>query len=196
MSRPVVVILAAGASTRLRQCKALADLGGGATPLSELVRAGAELVVGGAHAEAIRAALPPGVEFAHNAAWESGRLSSVQCAVRARPGRDLCLAPVDVPLVPAAVFEELARAWEAAGSPARGWLAPWVADGGRRAHGHPLLVGRDLLAELLEADPGLPLKNFRTRASPLLELEVASKAILDDLDLPEDLARLRARRGF
>ena len=196
MSAPAIVILAGGASTRLGQCKALADLGGGATPLSELARAGAELVVGGAHSALIRAALPRGIEFVDNEHWSSGRLSSVQCAVRARPGRDLCLAPVDVPLVPRDVFEALARAWMEAGAPARGWLAPCVEIEGLRKHGHPLILGRNLLAELLEAAPDMPLKNFRARASPLLALAVDSKAILDDLDTPEDLARLRARRGF
>ena len=196
MSRPAIVILAGGASTRLGSCKALADLGGGATPLVELARAGAELVVAGAHAAEIRAALPRGVELALNAQWQSGRLSSVQCAARARPGRDLCLAPVDVPLVPGEVFEALAQAWDAAGSPARGWLAPWVGVEGGRRHGHPVVLGRELLLELLEAPPGLPLKLFRAHASPLLELEVGTPAILDDLDSPADLARLRFRRGF
>jgi len=195
MSAPAIVILAGGASTRLGQCKALADLGG-TTALAELLRAGATLVVGGAHSAEIRAALPPGVEFVHNEHWQRGRLSSVRCAVRARPGLDLCLAPVDVPLVPAEVFEALARAWDRAGAPARGWLAPWVGIGGRRAHGHPVVLGRELLADVLAESRERPLKDFRTRADPLLETEVASVSILDDLDSPEDLARLRARRGF
>jgi CTP:molybdopterin cytidylyltransferase MocA len=192
MSAPARVILAAGASARLGTCKALADLGGGATPLAELARAGAELVVGGAHAERIRAALPCGLRFEHNREWQDGRLSSVQCAVRALPGRDLCLAPVDVPLVPAEVFEALARAWERAGSPERGWLAPrW-----RGKYGHPIVIGRALAAALLDAPAGRPLKSFRVDAHPLLGLEVQAPEILDDLDTPEDLARLRARRGF
>ncbi|MBK7644160.1 MAG: NTP transferase domain-containing protein [Planctomycetes bacterium] len=196
MSPPPIVVLAGGASTRLRECKALADLGGGLTPLAHLCAAGAELVVGGAHAREIRAALPAGVEFAHNAEWESGRLSSVRCAVRARPGRDLCLAPVDVPLVPAGVFVSLAQAWEAAGAPERGWLAPCVGSGPARRHGHPVVLGRTLLRELLEGPPERTLKSFRTRAQPLLEIEVQVHEVLDDLDTPEDLARLRARRGF
>jgi len=195
MRAPAIVILAGGASTRLGQCKALADLGG-TTPLAELVRAGATLVVGGAHSAEIRAALPQGIEFVLNEHWQRGRLSSVRCAVRARPGLDLCLAPVDVPLVPPEVFGILARAWDEAGAPARGWLAPWVERGGRRAHGHPVVLGRELLAEVLAESRERPLKDFRTRADPLLEVEVESASILDDLDSPEDLAHLRSRRGF
>jgi len=199
MSRPATVILAGGASARLGQCKALADLGG-TTPLSELLRASgatrATLVVGGAHSDAIRAALPAGVEFVHNELWRSGRLASVRCAVRARPGLDLCLAPVDVPLVPAEVFGALARAWEEAGSPTRGWLAPWVLVEGQRRYGHPVVLGRALLAEILAEPEELPLKVFRTRAVPLLGAEVHSHSVLEDLDTPEDLARMRLRRGF
>jgi molybdenum cofactor cytidylyltransferase len=201
MSAPALVILAAGAGTRLGTCKALADLGG-TTPLAELCAAGARLappaplVVGGAHADAILAALPERADFARNELWQTGRLSSVRCAVRARPGLDLCLAPVDVPLVPAEVFEALARAWESAGAPERGWLAPWVLARGRRAHGHPVVLGCSLLAELLLGPAELPLKAFRMRAEPLLEVEVRSLAVLDDLDSPADLALLRARRGF
>jgi CTP:molybdopterin cytidylyltransferase MocA len=103
---------------------------------------------------------------------------------------------VDVPLVPAEVFAALGRAWDEAGSPARGWLAPWVQVDGRRKHGHPVVLGRDLLAEILAQPAELPLKDFRTRAAPLLEVEVRSHFVLDDLDTPEDLARMRARRGF
>lgn len=198
MSAPALVILAGGASQRLGSCKALADLGG-TTPLAALLAAGAglaPLVVAGADFDAIRAALPPGIECLHNELWSSGRLSSVRCAVRARPGHDLCLAPVDVPLVPPEVFAALARTWEAAGAPEHGWLAPWVDAAGRRAFGHPVLIGRGLAAEIL-AEPGTPaLKVFRARAQPLLALETGSPAILDDLDTPEDLARLRRRRGF
>ena len=38
-----------------------------------------------------------------------------------------------------------------------------------------------------------PLRNLRALADPLLEVSVDSPEILDDLDTPEDLARLRAR---
>jgi CTP:molybdopterin cytidylyltransferase MocA len=103
---------------------------------------------------------------------------------------------VDVPLVPTEVFAALRGAWERAGAPALGWLAPWVLADGRRAHGHPIVIGRALAQRVL-AEPGeRPLKSFRAGADPLLEVETRSLAILDDLDTPADLARLRARRGF
>ena len=107
-----LVLLAAGGSRRLGVCKALVDLGG-RTPLARLLAAGAActgappLVVTGAHHDEIAAAAPPGVELVHNPRWAEGRTGGVALARVHRPGLDLVLAPVDVPLVPAAVFEAL-----------------------------------------------------------------------------------------
>ncbi|MCB9915431.1 MAG: NTP transferase domain-containing protein [Planctomycetes bacterium] len=197
--KPALVLLAGGASRRLGCCKALVELAG-ATPLERLARAGAAsfdadapLVVGGA-------------DDARGCARRSRRASRTRTtpagrrAARARspppwparPGRDLCLAPVDVPLVPAEVFAALAAAWAAAGAPERGWLAPRCA--GR--HGHPIVAGRALLAELagrLAAAPALTLRDLRGLARPLLDVEVSAAEVLDDLDTPADLERLRAR---
>lgn len=123
------MILAAGASRRLGECKALVDLGG-ATPLERLVRAGRcfdelpPLIVSGADREAIAGHLPAGCELAYNPTWESGRTGAVALAHELLPGRDLLIAPVDTPLVPAAVFAALLAFWLQAGAPANGWLAP------------------------------------------------------------------------
>jgi len=199
--RPALCILAGGASQRLGECKALVRIGG-RQPLAHLLEAGAvfvppePLVVAGPHADEIAAALPPGVELARNEAWAQGRTGSVAEAVRRRPGRDLVLAPVDVPLVPAAVFEALAARWIGAGSPAEGWLAPLWRPPGRPAagrYGHPVLIGRDLAARIPDMDPDEALRSLRVRANPLLAVEVPHPEILDELDTPADLAALRAR---
>jgi len=196
--KPALVILAAGASTRLGTCKALVALGG-ATPLALLLRAGAgldelpALVVAGADAARIGAALPGAAELLVNPRWASGRTSGIALAAAARAGRDLCLAPVDVPLVPRAVFAALAREWERRGAPARGWLAPACGAGPERRHGHPLILGRELAAEAAGLAPGAPLRELRARAAPLWGLEVEDPSVLDDLDTPADLERLRAR---
>lgn len=194
-----LVILAAGASTRLGAVKALVDLDG-RTPLERLMTAGralgpaTTLVVGGAHARELGAwlaASPFGadVRFLEHAGWRRGRLGSVAAAAEALPGLDLALAPVDVPLVEAATFEALGAGWAAAGHPAEGWLAPRHGT----AFGHPVVVGRDLAARTLALDPAAPLRDLRVRAQPLLAVAVRDPAVLDDLDTPADLARLRGR---
>lgn len=199
MSAPALVLLAAGASRRLGFPKALAPLSGG-TPLERLLAAGRALgghasdpplLVTGADHGAISPAAPPGVEVVWNPHWEAGRSGGVRLARDRRPGRDLCLAPVDVPLVPDQVFALLARTWDEAGAPPRGWLAPRHG----ASHGHPVVVGRGLLADLDLLGADEPLRRLRGRAEPLLEVEVVHPEVLDDLDTPADLARLRRRLG-
>lgn len=194
-----VVVLAAGASTRLGEPKALARIGarsvlesllGGALALRDAER---PVIITGAHHESILAhvlALELDVDVVRNEAWEGGRTGSVAVAATARPGLDLVIAPVDVPLVPARVFVALQDAWADAGQPAAGWLAPWIAP---RSFGHPVLVGRELSRQATTLPPDAPLRRLRESASPLLAVEVEDPQILDDLDSPEDLARLRRR---
>ena len=197
-----LVVLAAGASERLGEPKALTRLGPGApgTPLELLLAAGERLgseralVVAGRDAGALSAALSGRpVDCVTNPGWRAGRTGSVQLAVRERPERDLCLAPVDVPLVPGAVFGALADEWARLGRPGLGWLAPCVRVSGERRFGHPVIVGRVLCQLLKTFPPDRPLRLLRASSTPLSFLEVASEAILDDLDSPADLERLRAR---
>lgn len=199
--RPLaLVVLAAGASARLGVPKALVRLRPGeqGSALALLLAAGRELgdprplLVTGRHHAEIAAAAPPWVEVLENPDWSAGRTGSVRRALAHRGGCDLCLAPIDVPLVPGAVFAALAREWVERGTPARGWLAPYLlrADG-VRAFGHPILVGHELAADLKDFPPERPLRALRALARPLLALAVTSAAILDDLDEAADLARLR-----
>jgi molybdenum cofactor cytidylyltransferase len=101
----------------------------------------------------------------------------------------LCIAPIDVPLVPRAVFEALLAAWRRAAHPPRGWLAP--RHSGR--FGHPIVLGREIAAELAHLEKDAPLRDLRARAAPLLAVDVQSSEVLDDLDSQDDLARLRAK---
>ncbi|MEO2164262.1 MAG: NTP transferase domain-containing protein [bacterium] len=200
LSTPALVILAAGASTRLGQHKALVELRG-EPAIAHLLRAGralgdsAPLVITGADRGAIsdtlealdHAGLP---ELVHNPNWSEGRGSGLLLAASLRVGRDLCVAPVDCPLVCPQVFEALARAWAEAGRPASGWLGPRLGTDPSAPHGHPMLLGRELLSKW---DGKESLRDLRQRALPLLSVAVEDRAILDNLDRPEDLDRLRAR---
>jgi molybdenum cofactor cytidylyltransferase len=195
VSAPALVILAAGESARLGRCKALVPLTP-RTPLELLCAAGASiaeragvptLVITGAHHEEIAAAAPAGVEVVANSDWRSGRSGGVLLAWRLRAGRDLCIAPVDVPLVPATVFAALLRSWIEAGSPARGWLAPSFTPASpdpEPRFGHPVVLGRDLVRDLAAGGPGMPLRALRDAANPVFSARVDTPAILDDLDSP------------
>lgn len=198
---PRVVLLCAGASSRLGEPKALALIGGRRVleRLAEAARSvdPAPLVVTGKHhAEIEPVALELGLTCLRNTAWSEGRTGGLQLAAREAPGRDLLVSPADVPLVAPRTVRALAERWAAAGAPPEGWLAPAHAiPGERRRFGHPILIGRGLVAAPLEAlGAGASLRQLREQAAPLLALDVDDPAILDDLDTPADLARLRARR--
>lgn len=192
-SRPIApIILAAGASRRLGECKALVDLDG-RTPLEILVH-GAQglgsskpLVIAGAHAKVLAEKLPKGCELIVNPNWEAGRTGGLVLAAKARPGLDLAIIPVDVPRVPRQVFQDLAAAWAAQGAPAMGWLAPRF----QGRFGHPIVLGRDLARRLARFGPDTPLSDLRAAADPLLALETDCPEVLEDLDTPLDLERLR-----
>ena len=200
-SGPALVILAGGASMRLGQCKALVRLrqAGPATPLQLLLAAGraleelphdVPLVVTGADHLDISAAAPAGVELAFNHGWRLGRTGSILAARDARPGRDLCIAPIDAPLVPAEVFRALGDSWRAAGSPPRGWLSPQTSDG---RGGHPVVLGRELLSRWNPPSLDEPLRTLRATASPSFVIVVKTESIHDNLDTPADLERLRRK---
>lgn len=200
--RPALAILAAGASQRLGQCKALVHIGEKRV-LEHLLDAARSLasepalVVTGAHHTEISACpelAGRAVEWLENPNWELGRTGGIALAYAHRPGRDLLLAPVDCPLVPARVFDALADEWARVGAPARGWLAPrFYMETGQARFGHPVILGRDLLAEISSALPDAPLRDVRNGADPLLALDVDAIEVLDDLDTPEDLDFLAVR---
>jgi len=215
VAAPVVVVLAAGASERLGTPKALVRLRDHApgTPLELLItaaRAAFEdvLVVSGAEHDALVAAVAAAkvgteaagsavgtIDVVRNPIWSAGRTGSVLAAHEARRGRDLCIAPVDVPLVSADVFRTLAAAWMESGTPANGWLAPHLGTGKDARYGHPVLLGRELLARLDRDRLDRPLWELRGLAAPLLGVRVEDAGILDDLDTQEDLESLRLRLG-
>ncbi len=196
---PRLVILAAGASSRLGQPKALAQLPRG-TPLDRILKAWPDssqpaLVVTGAHHCEISQALHDAhskAQVLHNTDWDRGRTGSLQAAISAIPARDLVIVPVDCPRIPRAVFEALICHWASAGAPALGWCAPFYseAESGKNCYGHPILIGRGLLAMASAMPADAPLRELRKSAKPLLGVKVTHPEILEDLDTPRDLGEL------
>lgn len=184
------VIPAAGRSTRMGSPKPLLDTGRGsflARVAGALREGGVREVVVGVRderspiaAEAARV----GAEVFVPPDLEEGPIATLREAIRRREPDALVLHPVDHPLVEGATVAALVAA--AAGDPDAHVVVP-VLDG---RTGHPVLLRRDLFAELLE--PELPegartvVRRDRDR---VLEVPVADRGILADLNTLADYRR-------
>ncbi|MCB9529590.1 MAG: NTP transferase domain-containing protein [Myxococcales bacterium] len=162
--------------------KALCTLRG-ETFVARLVRAlaaagcGEVIVVLGAHAEAVRAAVPGCARVVHNGEWRRGMRASLRAAVAAaRPG-PLVLTHVDRPLVAPATLTALVAAC--------GVTIPTH----RGEPGHPVRLPAALRPRLLAADD-TPLSALLARARPR-HLPVDDPGVCLNVNTPADLTRLR-----
>lgn len=190
------LVLAAGASSRMGQLKAALPLGTrGHTVLSHgiaaLLGAGVPrlVVVAGAHAGGVRAALrggDPRVTVVDHPGWAEGQLSSMLRGFDALEDpllEAVLMTLADVPLVSSDTIRSLMRAWRAA--PAR-IVRPARGD----EHGHPVLFDRRLLGELRRADPRQGAKPVvRAHAADTHNVFVTDEGAFLDLDVPADYER-------
>jgi molybdenum cofactor cytidylyltransferase len=186
------VVLAAGLSTRSGQFKMTLPLGPktvlehaieSMSPFVERV-----IVVTGWQAERLRALLAgrADVTLVHNERFREGMFSSVCAGVaQVRAGR-FFLLPGDQPLVPAEVYARLLSVDGTVVLPTYG---------GKK--GHPVLLDRSLVPEILAQPAGTTLRDVIHRAG-YTAIEVGEEGILIDLDTAEDYAaildRVRAQR--
>jgi CTP:molybdopterin cytidylyltransferase MocA len=186
------VVLAAGASTRMGEPKALLAMGDGrrfVDAIAASARAGGcggvLVVVGPPHGEAIRRALGPGVATAWNPQPERGMLSSVQAGIAALPpsASAILVWPVDVPFVGVATVRSLLDA-------APGKI---IVPTHNKRGGHPLRIPRRRFGDVMALDPARGLKALlEAYAVEVERLAVADGAVLVDVDTPGDYARTRA----
>jgi CTP:molybdopterin cytidylyltransferase MocA len=183
------VVLAAGASSRMGEPKALLLRPDGRRFLDAIVdtarAAGVDVVVvvlGPPHAAEIEPALPAGVVVAHNAHPERGMLSSVQVGVRALPPLEAALVwPVDIP----AVRTDTVRAVLTA-APGQVIIPTRHGRGG-----HPLRLPASRFGELLALGPELGLRALVHADPPAVtRLSVDDDGVLVDVDLRSDLDKL------
>lgn len=190
------IVLAGGKSSRMGRPKALLPIDpSGDTFFDRVTRtlldAGVEevIVVVGADADAIRAGARPrsGVRIVDNPDFEQGQLTSLLAGLRAI---DLSRATaalvtlIDVPLVSAATVRTLIAAQRERGAPV---VRP-VSNG---RHGHPVIFGRALFQELLDADPAHGAKPVvRGHAAEMIEVPIHDEGAFTDIDTREDYERI------
>jgi len=146
--------------------------------------------------EALRAwAADAGLLTAVNPDPERGMLSTIQeglaalggAAGLAARGETLLISPADLPAVRAETIAEIVRRRAAARAPLA--LPVWQ---GR--HGHPLVIAPELMQEIEDLDPASSsgLRQLRDRhAAATLWIEVDDPGVVQDVDTPEDYARLQ-----
>lgn len=193
------VVLAAGASTRMGEPKALLPTRDGRRFVDAVAAtaraggcAGVVVVVGPPHGAAIGAALPSVATAAWNADPSRGMLSSVQAGLLALPAAAAAalIWPVDIPFVAVATVRAVvARAAARLVVPVHGAGGD---DGARGRGGHPLGIPRRLFAEVAALDPARGLKALLdAHAAEVERLPVADRGVLVDVDTPDDYARTR-----
>lgn len=184
------IILAAGESSRMGSPKALLEFRG-ETFLDRLIRCFDQscfpvIVVLGHEPEVIRAGVrsPGRAMFVLNAQYQLGQLSSLQCGLRAVPAdaEGVIFTPVDHPNIEPATVALLIESG-----------APVAIPQYMGRHGHPVLIHRQLVPELLAVAPdGQARTVLHRHASHTRYIDVLDAGILDDIDDPEAYRRLLA----
>ena len=200
--KTAALILAAGESKRFGGPKQLADWGG--RPLLEHVvdqvggwpQVDDIYAVLGANAGRImeRVDLPGAAVVVENHEWREGIASSLRAGLDALMGDGEAEAALvvlaDQPMVPAAAVERLFEARRRSGRPV---ILPLY----RFRRGHPVLLDRWLWPRLiagLEGDQGA--RNLFLSRPEWVEEVLFGEDAPQDIDTPEDLARLRRLHRF
>lgn len=181
------VVLAAGASRRAGEIKALAMIEGEpfvARAIRVLREGGCDevvVVLGPPHADAIAAAIGDATRV-DNPAPERGMLSSLRCGLSDRWDAAL-VALVDHPRVDASTVQKLIEVW-------REGDAEVVRPRHGSTTGHPYLVARSVFEALREGDDAIGARAILA-ARRRVDVEVEDPFVHDDVDTAEDLAAIR-----
>jgi molybdenum cofactor cytidylyltransferase len=192
------ILLAAGESSRMRGSFKPLLKWGKRTVIGECVHQMrnsqlAEIFVVLGHREAdIRQTLAgSGVQYAINEDYQRGMLSSVKTGLAMiSPNADAALiALVDQPMITKDVIDTLIAAFIAGG---RGVALPTY----RGKRGHPVIITAKDFDDIMQLDENSPegLRQFVDgRRGDTLEVPVATAAVIEDIDMPEDYERLSKR---
>ena len=189
------VVLAAGRSTRMAPANKLTATLGGKPIVRHVVeaalasRARPVVVVTGHQEREVRAALAGlDVTIAYNPDFETGMASSLRTGIAALPAQveGAMVLLGDMPAITGADLDRVATAFAPADG--RAIVVP-VRDGVR---GNPVLWGRGYFGDLLAlaGDAGARAL-LGLHSDELAEVEMASDAVLNDIDTPQALAAAR-----
>ena len=200
------VILAAGSSTRMGRDKALLSwppVAEGAPAVNTFLGAMIDLlqqhtdmvlVIAGRNVTELEPiADAHGAFTIVNPAPERGQFSSIQVGLREvlNRGRDAAiLAPVDRPPVLPATVRDLRAAYLASETDI--WaVAPEVLRDGAAVHGHPVLLGREMMEQFLRASATSVARDIEHQHQQhILYLPLQDARIAANIDTPEDYQRL------
>ncbi|MGA2185305.1 MAG: nucleotidyltransferase family protein [Bryobacteraceae bacterium] len=181
------VILAAGASSRMGQPKALLEYQGEAF-LRRLARmlgevCGRVVVVLGYDAERVRVAVPEDAEITVNPEPGRGMLSSLQCGLRAAGDAESVLfLPVDYGAVRGGTVARVA---------AEAGTAEIVVPVFEGRHGHPVCISRAIAVELLALPATAQARDvIRRHRAATHYIIVDDAGVVNDVDTPEDYRAL------
>ena len=185
-----IVVLAAGASTRLGQPKQLLRFGD-KTLLAQICEVALAvenqqvIVVLGAHCEAIKPAIEQlPVQILTNEKWADGMGSSIACGISHLPKNAdaVLLLLCDQPFVTAAFLEKLIEKWRSSNS-----RIVTSAYGG--TFGPPAILDKKLFPELAALHGQHGAKKLMEKYGEHLELVDFPEGAVD-IDSPDDLVRL------
>ena len=189
------VVLAAGRSVRMGKPKAFLHAGGGETFLGRILRtlqasARPLLVVGSSDWTADRPELiAAGATLVVNPHPERGQLSSLQCGLVAVPrSKAVLVALVDVPFVAPDTITTLLRIWYDT-------RADVVRPANESRHGHPIVIGPSVVADLLNASPENTTRTVLAFYAATTEnVFTSDPGPFTDIDTPEEYERVTGLR--
>lgn len=202
------VILAAGESARMGTDKALlpwppraSGSGGGQTFLSSAINALSSfsemviVVIGKNEASLAPVAYANGASLVRNPSPEQGQFSSLQVGLQAvlSYGRDAAIVTlVDRPPASSVVLSTLISAFMAA--PIGVWA---VVPEYRGKHGHPVVLGREMIEVLLKALPTSTARELEHQNQTHIRyIQVDDPTVTLNVDTPEEYAALAAMAPF
>lgn len=194
MDDVALIVLAAGASSRMGRAKQLLPVGGQAMIRRTALRALAShcrpvVVVIGANSRPVRSVLEDlPLYLVENRRWRRGIGSSIRSGMRAAIRFDARAAIVtlgDQPELEAANWDRLAMEWKSSGRPV-------VASSYAGTLGAPVLFARGLFPKLLEIPEDAGCKSLLMEQPAGLVARCSCPEAAVDLDTPDDYLRWQA----